>query len=217
MNSLLYRILCVDDDQMILTLYSSIFKMLKTKFGQEPQLKEKTFKTTTCTNGNDAIEAVKTSKISDETFSIAFIDINMPGGKNGYETAREIRTIDKSIEIVIVTGEGIGEVTSKLNKVSQEHKLFFLRKPFQMQEFRQLALTLAEKWEYHTLNIELIKKLKNKIQTTHQELETVKDNYREIIENAKDLIQSSILTVPLNLLTRHGNKPLIIHRLIERK
>jgi len=189
MNSLLYRILCVDDDQMILTLYSSIFKMLKTKFGQEPQLKEKTFKTTTCTNGNDAIEAVKTSKISDETFSIAFIDINMPGGKNGYETAREIRTIDKSIEIVIVTGEGIGEVTSKLNKVSQEHKLFFLRKPFQMQEFRQLALTLAEKWEYHTLNIELIKKLKNKIQTTHQELETVKDNYREIIENAKDLIQ----------------------------
>ncbi len=189
MNSLLYRILCVDDDQMILTLYSSIFKMLKTKFGQEPQLKEKTFKTTTCTNGNDAIEAVKTSKISDETFSIAFIDINMPGGKNGYETAREIRTIDKSIEIVIVTGEGIGEVTSKLNKVSQEHKLFFLRKPFQMQEFRQLALTLAEKWEYHTLNIELIKKLKNKIQTTHQELETVKDNYREIIENTKDLIQ----------------------------
>ena len=189
MNSLLYRILCVDDDQMILTLYSSIFKMLKTKFGQEPQLKEKTFKTTTCTNGNDAIEAVKTSKISDETFSIAFIDINMPGGKNGYETAREIRTIDKSIEIVIVTGEGIGEVTSKLNKVSQEHKLFFLRKPFQMQEFRQLALTLAEKWEYHTLNIELINKLEQKIQTTHQELETVKDNYREIIENAKDLIQ----------------------------
>ncbi|MBL7006289.1 MAG: HD domain-containing protein [Spirochaetia bacterium] len=189
MNSLFYRILCVDDDKMILDLYSSIFRTLKSQFGQEPQIKEKTFETTTCTNGNDAIKAVRTAIISDQPYSIAFIDINMPGGKDGYETAKEIRTIDKSIEIVIVTGEGIGEVTRKLNMVSQEHKLFFLRKPFQMQEFRQLAVTLAEKWEYHTLTIELINKLEHKIQKTHLELETVKDNYREIIENAKDLIQ----------------------------
>ncbi len=189
MNSLVYRILCVDDDQMILSLYSSIFKMLKSKFGQEPQIQEKTFETTTCTNGNDAVEAVSVSLLSDEPYSVAFIDINMPGGKDGYETAKEIRAIDKSIEIVIVTGEGIGEVTSKLNKISQEHKLFFLKKPFQMQEFRQLALTLAEKWEYHTLTIELIHILEHKIQATHQKLEIVKDNYREIIENAKDLIQ----------------------------
>ncbi len=189
MNSSLYKILCVDDDQMILTLYSSIFKLLKTKFGQEPQIIEKTFETTTCTNGNDAIGTVRTSKISDEPFSIAFIDINMPGGKDGYETAKEIRNIDERIEIVIVTGEGIGEVSNKLNKISQDHKLFFLRKPFQMQKFRQLAITLSEKWEYHVHNIELISKLEDKIQETHQELVTVKDNYREIVENAKDLIQ----------------------------
>jgi len=188
-NSLIYRILCVDDDEMILTLYSNIFSMLKTKFGQNSQIKEKTFSATCCTNGNNAIKAVRNSTTSNEPFSIAFIDINMPGGKDGYETAKEIRNIDERIEIVIVTGEDIGEVSSKLNKISQDHKLFFLRKPFQMQEFRQLALTLSEKWEYHTLNIELIKKLEHKIQATHQELETVKDNYREIIENAKDLIQ----------------------------
>jgi putative nucleotidyltransferase with HDIG domain len=173
LNSLMYRILCVDDDEMILTLYSNIFRMLKTEFGPTSQIKEKTFSTTCCKNGNNALDAVKNSTTSNEPFSIAFIDINMPGGKDGYETAKEIRDIDERIEIVIVTGEDIGEVSSKINKISQNHKLFFLRKPFQMQEFRQLALTLSEKWEYHTLNIELINKLEHKIHLSEQNLREI--------------------------------------------
>ncbi len=57
-----------------------------------------------CHQGLEAVAAVERAKADGSPFAVAFIDIRMPPGIDGRETARRIRALDPDIHIVIVTG-----------------------------------------------------------------------------------------------------------------
>jgi CheY-like chemotaxis protein len=54
--------------------------------------------------GLDAVAEVERARADDAPFAVAFIDIRMPPGIDGKETARRIRALDPDVNIVIVTG-----------------------------------------------------------------------------------------------------------------
>ena len=54
--------------------------------------------------GLDAVAAVERALAVGEPYAVAFIDIRMPPGIDGRETAKRIRALDPHINIVIVTG-----------------------------------------------------------------------------------------------------------------
>ena len=56
------------------------------------------------TQGLDAVAEVEHARSTGAPFAVAFIDIRMPPGIDGRETARRIRAIDPDIALVIVTG-----------------------------------------------------------------------------------------------------------------
>ena len=60
-------------------------------------LKEKGYKVTTVTNGNDAIDAFKNS-----FFDLVFLDENMPG-LTGLETLAQIKGINNDVPVVLIT------------------------------------------------------------------------------------------------------------------
>jgi len=62
-----------------------------------------------CQQGDEAVDAVKSSIEEDRPFSVAFIDIRMPPGPDGVWTAEHIRALDSNIEIVIITGYLVSE------------------------------------------------------------------------------------------------------------
>jgi signal transduction histidine kinase len=109
-----------------------------------------TYDITTVSQGADAIEAVRTSMQADRPFGVVFLDMRMPPGIDGAQTAKAIRDLDPSINIVLVTGYSDIDVAEIAIKVLPADKLFFIAKPFHVAEIRQQAAALSARWSYET-------------------------------------------------------------------
>ncbi|MFQ6005568.1 MAG: EAL domain-containing protein [Woeseia sp.] len=155
------RILVVDDDVMLIGEYLrclgkgyepdnatlTIPDLEKVLFGEDyDKTSAVTFEVESRTQGKAAVEAVKEGVEAGSPFSIVFLDVKMPPGIDGIESAKQIRQIDPNVNIVIVTGS-LGAESEDLGKqVPPADKIFFFQKPFHATECRQLAAALCGKW-----------------------------------------------------------------------
>lgn len=105
------------------------------------------FDATYCNQGLDAVEAVAVSLEEDARYSVAFIDVRMPPGIDGKETAKRIRAIDPDINLVIVTGYSDFSPLEIGREAGPIDKIFYVAKPFHADEVVQTATALAKRWE----------------------------------------------------------------------
>lgn len=96
--------------------------------------------------GEDAIRAVREAVEAGEPYSMLFLDMRMPPGIDGKETAMRVREIDPSVNIVIVTGYSDHSPFAIAKVAGPLDKLFYVAKPFNTAEIQQLALALSKKW-----------------------------------------------------------------------
>lgn len=96
--------------------------------------------------GQDAFEKVKEKNAENEPYALMFLDMRMPPGWDGLETAKRIREVDKDIEIVIMTAYADHDHRKIADTVGTPEKLLYIKKPFQAEEIHQLALSLTTKW-----------------------------------------------------------------------
>ena len=113
-------------------------------------------------NGEDACATIRRGKESNRPISVAYIDIRMPPGIDGIETIRRIRTIDRDVEIVIMTAYTDKALPEIVHDMELLHKLLYIRKPFSHEEVQQITVSLAGKW-----NIE------RQLTNSHRRLEAV--------------------------------------------
>lgn len=104
------------------------------------------FEIVTVSQGIDAVAAVETALQEGKPFAVAFLDVRMPPGIDGVETAAQIRATDGDINIVIVTAYSDTDLASITQRVLPAEKLFYLTKPFHPLEIQQFAYALAHKW-----------------------------------------------------------------------
>ena len=97
--------------------------------------------------GADAVAEVERALTAGDPFHVAFIDIRMPPGIDGKETARRIRALDPDIAIVIVTGYSDFSPAEISKVAGPADKLFYLAKPFEVAEVVQTATALGHRWE----------------------------------------------------------------------
>jgi diguanylate cyclase (GGDEF)-like protein len=97
--------------------------------------------------GLDAVEAVEHAIASGDRFSVAFIDVRMPPGIDGKETARRIRALDPDINLVIVTGYSDFSPLDISRAAGPADKIFYIAKPFQAEEVIQTATALGSRWQ----------------------------------------------------------------------
>ena len=62
------------------------------------------FAVTTANEGKIGVDEVGNAIQAGQPFTMAFVDIRMPYGIDGLETARQILSIDPDMEIIILTG-----------------------------------------------------------------------------------------------------------------
>jgi signal transduction histidine kinase/CheY-like chemotaxis protein len=98
--------------------------------------------------GEDAFEMVKKANAENVPYAVMFLDMRMPPGWDGLETAKKIREIDKNIEIVIMTAYADHDQSTIAETVGTPQKLLYIKKPFQSEEIYQLALSLTSKWNF---------------------------------------------------------------------
>jgi diguanylate cyclase (GGDEF)-like protein len=102
--------------------------------------------------GEAAVAAVQDAIAAGDPYAVLFLDMRMPPGMDGFETAKRVRALDAEINIVIVTGYSDHTPLQVAKVAGPLDKLYYLAKPFEIDEIRQLAASLSSKW---TLESEL--------------------------------------------------------------
>ncbi|WP_294300364.1 EAL domain-containing protein [uncultured Sphingomonas sp.] len=96
--------------------------------------------------GLDGVVAVEAALKIGEPYSVAFIDVRMPPGIDGKETARRIRALDPDINLVIVTGYSDFSPLEISRAAGPADKIFYIAKPFEVEEIVQTATALCHRW-----------------------------------------------------------------------
>src|SRR5262250_1731328 len=191
MSSTPYRILIADDEPSILNAYSSVLladgqlsqpdggldDLEAELFGDKHPHSDKTYELELCQQGQQAVRAVKQAAADGRPFSVAFLDVRMPPGMSGVDTAKEIRTIDPGLNIVFVTGYSDTDPRDMAKIVPPTERLFYVAKPFQPLELQQFASALSNKWRAEqdlVVAHELLKRQYSELEAANVELAAAK-------------------------------------------
>ncbi|HEX3035230.1 MAG TPA: response regulator [Thermodesulfobacteriota bacterium] len=112
------NVLIVDDEEVICDIFKE-------------SLTGADYKVVTTSSGEDAIELVRKNH-----FDVIFLDLTMPG-KSGLDVLREIKALDPSSVIIIVSGRIEEDIS---NQLIAEGAFSFIHKPFTLD---QLHATVA--------------------------------------------------------------------------
>lgn len=181
------RILIVDDDQMVRDVLSDVLKKVG---GYITDL------------APDGLEGLK--KVKDNEYDMIFTDLSMPG-LSGIDLLKEVKRIDPSLPIVVITAYSTIENAITAMK---EGARDFITKPFHIEKItstadriigeKRLLGSILSRENYNKsvelLNQELFRKLQEIaiLQTISSELDLIYDNkkiYQRIVEMASTLLK----------------------------
>ncbi len=152
------RILVIDDDREIWRAYRDVLLPIAVADAPGNQMArllnpavaaaetEPCFEISFASQGQEGFALVEAGLRDGAPIAVAFIDIRMPPGWDGMKTAAAIRRVDPGVEIVIVTAFSDHTQEEIVKVVGAPDKLLFLRKPFDADELKQIAISLVEKW-----------------------------------------------------------------------
>ncbi|PCI28325.1 MAG: hypothetical protein COB67_06655 [SAR324 cluster bacterium] len=154
------RVLVIDDEAAILRVYRRILSCSRVRQQQRDDLgalAQELFKTSplnssvnyrliTAQQGMEAVKIVQEGKEQNDPIAVAFVDIRMPPGIDGLETARLLVEIDPKIEIVFVTAFS-DQSRKKIKETLKRQHFFYIQKPFDKLEVRQMTDSLLFRWQ----------------------------------------------------------------------
>ena len=158
------RILAIDGADPILALYRKIFElnqkdledkiMLQSLAGTltgESDLDDLTGSSTVeeftlsfASQGQDGVDMARKAMEDGTPYRVAFIDMRMPPGIDGLETAKLLRELDERICIIFVTAHSDRSL-DEISEFSQDNVLY-IQKPFNREEILLAARTMARSW-----------------------------------------------------------------------
>lgn len=98
------------------------------------------------TQGAEGVEKARAARTACAPYALAFVDIRMPPGLDGVETAAGLLEADPEIQIVLCTAYSDYAWDEICANLPCRDNLLILKKPFSREEVSQLALALTEKW-----------------------------------------------------------------------
>lgn len=108
-----------------------------------PAHRSPTFEIEHAYQGEQAIELLETRMRHGGSYRLAFVDVRMPPGWDGIETSRRLRELDPGLAIVICTAYCDMSWDHIRAAIPGPDNLFLLRKPFNPEQIRALAMQFA--------------------------------------------------------------------------
>ncbi|MBB5031745.1 response regulator [Prosthecobacter vanneervenii] len=110
------RVLIVDDEPHVLAVGKAV-------------LESHGFETVACRSGEEALELVRTGLEDGQRFSVAILDLTMPGGASGFEVLEWLRACDPRLPVIACSGyfqEDVKDLCQAIGFVDVLHKPFNL-------------------------------------------------------------------------------------------
>ena len=152
------KLLVVDDDPSVLAAYRLILQKGGSRevvpdmfgldaleaelFGSRPS-EQPEWRVDFAEQGIDAVGMVRSAVQDGDPYLAIFLDVRMPPGIDGYETAKRIRGLDPKTHITIVSGYSDYTYEQFVGIAGPEPLLSFMPKPLWPDQLRKLARSLA--------------------------------------------------------------------------
>ncbi|MDX2185629.1 MAG: hybrid sensor histidine kinase/response regulator [Opitutaceae bacterium] len=160
--------------------------------------------------GEEAIRAVASAKGAGKPFAMVFLDVRMPPGIDGVETAERLMVLDEDLQIVLCTAYADYSFSEISRRFRGSSNFLILKKPFDPAEVLQVAHALCRKWSLAADNRLFIQDLEQKVSQRTVALERSREELADALrraqsgENAKKAFLNCIsheLYTPLNGIT----------------
>lgn len=159
------RLLVADDDPSVRAAYRLVLEkaadsqIVQNLFGLN-QLEAELFgaqqavtpqwRVTFVEQGMDAVNAVKWALDDGDSYDAIFLDVRMPPGIDGLETARRIRLLDPNIFIIVVTGYSDYSLDDFSRAAGPPELLTMVEKPLWPEQLRKISNILKGERSHRT-------------------------------------------------------------------
>lgn len=96
--------------------------------------------------GEEALECMQRAARQGRPFAAAFVDVRMPPGIDGVQTAERMWQIQTDLQVVICSAYSDYAWPDLTRRFGHTDALLILKKPFEAIEVRQIACALTRKW-----------------------------------------------------------------------
>ncbi len=137
--------------------------------------------------GEEGVARVKAAMAEGRPYALAFVDIRMPPGIDGVETALRLWKEDEDLQVVLCSAYSDYSWEEMTQRLGVSQRLLILRKPFDNIEVRQLAHALTEKWSLLRQSHRRMEDLTREVEAWTQELAVANDRLRKEMEDRAKL------------------------------
>nr|WP_321259153.1 response regulator [uncultured Pseudodesulfovibrio sp.] len=189
-NTTRFRVLAVDHDESMLTLYRDVLcyeseepSALEALFNDDAQLPSReeidaeaikpVFEVVQASTPREGLTAMMHAQERGKPFTIALIDIQLSTEEDclaGLDLAAHIRAMDSNLEIVLLSAKHHIPLKEINRRVPPPEKLLFVQKPFRSPELKQIAMSLCSKWDVENRLRDLNETLAVKVEARTSEL-----------------------------------------------
>jgi two-component system NtrC family sensor kinase len=135
--------------------------------------------------GTEALQKVSASLLANRPYAMAFVDMRMPPGWDGVETAERLWQVDPRLQIVFCTAFSDYAWTEVLTRLDVRDRLLILKKPFDTIEVYQFANALTTKWQMTEQAAFKMSSLEAAVEQRTRELEQSREMFRLMAESTK--------------------------------
>ena len=195
------RVLVIDDNRAIHDDFKKILCPLKIQpFPWEDDLRSKPkpleFELTSAYQGEEGLAFVQEALRAARPFAVAFVDMRMPPGWDGMETASRLWEADPDLQIIICTAYADYSWNEILTNLGRSDRLLILKKPFDVIEVRQMANAMSEKWRLLMQSRSQVGELERTVKARTQELASTQVRLEHLLHCNSAVIYSVDLNTP---------------------
>ena len=138
------------------------------------------------TQGTQAIQMVQAALEQGQPYALAFLDVRMPPGCDGIQTAEQLCALDPDLQIVICTAFSDYTWDDMVKKLGVSDRYVILKKPFEQLELLQLASNLTRKWDLLKESRSKVAGFEKIISQHASEVQAERQKFKSIFENSPE-------------------------------
>ena len=153
-----------------------------------PQLR---FEIGSAYQGQEGVDLLQEAAAEGRPYAMAFVDVRMPPGMDGIETAIKMWETDPDLQVVICTAYADYSWNAMIERLGRSDRWVILKKPFETVEVLQLANALTEKVRLlHQANVKE-EELERRVQQRTAELVAANEAVRSETGFTESLLETA--------------------------